>query len=109
MRRILALVAVVGLSLGMAKTSRAQVVVGVNPWGGTGVAVGNPYGAYYSGYGLPGATVYSSGYYGMAPATTYSSFYAPPAAYPYGYGYAPGGWSVQRRGLFGRRVVSTWW
>jgi hypothetical protein len=73
MRWILALVAAGGLSLGMAQTAHAQVIVGSNPWGGVGVTVGNPW-MYSSGFSgvvgprfMPGTTVVSPGFAPMAP------------------------------------------
>lgn len=120
MRGILALVVAGGLSLGVDRTAHAQVTVGVSPWGGFGLSVGNPYGMYssgyyglgnygYGGYGLggysylPSTTVYSSGYYGVTPGYGYST-YAYPSVYSYrsyypayGYGGYYGGFRPYRR------------
>jgi hypothetical protein len=120
MRWILALVMAGALCLGTAKTSHAQVAVGVSPWGGFGVSVGNPYGYYSSGYyglggvglggiGLaPTTTVYSSGYYGVAPMTFgYRSY-----SYPMGYGFYPSygyGFGGYRRGWIGGRRFGRYW
>jgi len=121
MRWILALVVAGGLSLGMGQTARAQVTVGVSPWGGFGLSVGNPYGVYSSGYYglgnygygvggynyLPTTRVYSSGYYGVAPMNygystlAYPTVYSYRSFYPaYGYGGYYGGFGRYRR--FGR-------
>ncbi len=106
MRLTAAFLVAAGLSLGLATTSHAQVVVGTNPWGGVGVSVGSYYNSYYGpgiGYtAVPGATFYSSGYTGIAPAAVgvgpvvgygYAPYRVTTYSYPV-YGY--------RRGLFGR-------
>ena len=126
MRTVLALVTAAGLSLGLATTSRAQVVVGANPVGGGGAMVGNPYGTYSRGYygpGVgyfaPGAAVYSSGYSGyagVAPASV-GSPYVYPATVRYGYfpaygaaSYVYPGYGYRRAGLFNRwRGMGMWW
>lgn len=112
MRSILALVVAGGLSLGLATNARAQVAVGVGPWGG--VSVVSPYSSFYSSgyYGLggvgyvPGAAVYSSGYVGVAPLGY--GYVAPYAGYYPAYGYYSA-WGPVRRGFFGYRRVGGFW
>lgn len=115
MKRGLALVIAGGLTLGLAANARAQVAVGVNPWGGVGVSVGNPYGYYSSGYSglggvgyMPGATVYSSGYYGVAPMAYGSPMIYRSYSYYPAYGGYYGGFGPMRRGWFGPRRYGFW-
>jgi hypothetical protein len=114
MRRMMAIVLAGACWLGYTSAADAQVVVR-GPFGG-GVAVGNPYGVYGSGYYpstfvAPGyyggyapasaVTYYSSGYYGYAPtAATYSY---PAYGTVYSTGYAPTFYGYRRAGLLGRR------
>jgi len=80
MRQLFGLVMAGGIVLASAAAANAQVSVSIgNPFTGTGVTIGNPYGAYSSGYGING---YGNPYYGAAyPGYgTYSSYYAAPVA-----------------------------
>ena len=106
MRRLPGLLIAVGLTLGLAQSAGAQVMMG-DPYAGIGP--GFPFGAPYNyGYGYnsllapygvssfmaPPATFYSSGYSGVstyvAPGTSYFSsgtYGAYPLGYGSGYGY----------------------
>jgi hypothetical protein len=140
MKRILGVVAAGGLWLGMTSAANAQFSLSVgNPYTG-GFSIGAPYVGAYSGYygvpytglgypytglgypytGLgygvvPGASYYSSGYYGLAPGVAafaapynYGAYYGVPAYgvrsfgfAPYRYGYYGGFRPGFRRGWVG--------
>jgi hypothetical protein len=92
MRSMLAVVVAGGLCLGMASRADAQVALSVgNPYVG-GFSLGVPFGGFYGvPYGVagavPGATYYSSGYYGVYPGVSTYSYGVAPVA-PVGvYGY----------------------
>jgi len=86
MHRLFGLILAGGLVLGVASGARAQISVSVgNPYTGSGITLGQPYGAGYSGAGL-------GGYYGSpyAGSPLYSPAYAPPLAGATAYSYSSG-------------------
>jgi len=102
MRYLWSLILAGGMVVGHAGSAQAQFSLSIgNPYTGSGLTVGNPYGYGYGGYGYgynsyssygvgPGVYGYNTGYYG---APVIAAPVVPGYGYPYGvrsYGYSSG-------------------